>query len=75
MKNVAKPVAKKALESGISHVGDEIGKKVGKKVVEKSGDLIMKRLASRFNPETIVRKSPKNEESFDILINRSISSS
>ena len=30
----AKPMAKKALESGISHAGD----KLGKKAVEKSGD-------------------------------------
>ena len=35
----AKPVAKKALQSGISQAGD----KLGKKAVEKSGDLIMKK--------------------------------
>ena len=34
----AKPIAKKALQSGISHAGD----KLGKKAAEKSGDLIMK---------------------------------
>ena len=38
-KKVAKPMAKKALESGISHAGD----KLGKKAVEKSGDFIMKK--------------------------------
>ena len=38
----AKPVAKKALQSGISHAGD----KLGKKAAEKSGDLIMKKLGN-----------------------------
>ena len=38
----AKPVAKKALQSGIPHAGD----KLGKKVAEKSGDLIMKKLGN-----------------------------
>ena len=37
---VVKPIAKKALKSGIEHAGD----KLGKKAVETSGDLIMKRL-------------------------------
>ena len=40
-KKFAKPVAKKALEAGISHAGE----KLGKKAAEKSGDIIMKRLA------------------------------
>ena len=48
----AKPVAKKAIQSGISHAGD----KLGKKAAEKSGDLIMKKLgnmgkAPRSGPE------------------------
>ena len=38
----AKPVAKKALQSAISHAGD----KLGKKAAEKSGDLIMKKLGN-----------------------------
>ena len=41
-KKFAKPVAKKALQSGISHAGE----KLGKKAVEKSGDLIMKKLGN-----------------------------
>ena len=41
-KKFAKPVAKKALEAGISHAGE----KLGKKTVEKSGDLIMKKLGN-----------------------------
>ena len=38
----AKPIAKKALQSGISHAGD----KLGKKAAEKSGDLIMKKMGN-----------------------------
>ena len=38
----AKPLAKKALESGISHSGEKLGKKIS----EKSGDMIMKKLAN-----------------------------
>ena len=37
-KKFAKPVAKKALESGISHTEERLGKKIS----EKSGDTIMK---------------------------------
>ena len=37
---IAELMAKKALESGVSHAGD----KIGKNVAEKSGDLIMKQL-------------------------------
>ena len=47
-KKVAKPMAKKALESGISHAGD----KLGKKAAEKSGDFIMEKII-RFN-QTII---------------------
>ena len=43
---VAKPMAKKALESGILHAGD----KLGKKAVEKSGDFIMKKLHGSIKP-------------------------
>ena len=35
-----KPIAKKALESGVKHAGERLGKAVS----EKSGDLIMKKL-------------------------------
>ena len=41
-KKFAKPIAKKALELGVSHAGDRLGKAVS----EKSGDLIMKKLAN-----------------------------
>lgn len=41
-KKFAKPMAKKALESGVSHAGD----KLGKKTAVRSGDLIMKALTN-----------------------------
>ena len=50
----AKPLAKKALQSGISHAGD----KLGKKAAEKSGDLIMKKLG---NMKIGSKKQPVNQ--------------
>ena len=72
---VAKPMAKKALESSIPHAGD----KLGRKAVEKSGDLIMKKLANmrktqpKIQPKTVRR--PVKEESVDMILNRLISGS
>ena len=73
-KKFAKPVAiaKKALESGISHTGERLGKKIS----EKSGDLIMKKLAkARATPTMKQMKTttPKKEESTDTILNRLIS--
>ena len=83
-KKFAKPVAKKALEAGISHAGE----KLGKKAAEKSGDIIMKRLAKmKITPS--VRKgisfstdvpgyeplSARPEEDSDVILNRLISGS
>ena len=65
-KKFAKPVAKKALESGISHTGERLGKKIS----EKSGDLIMKKLANMRQGKTT---TPKEEESTDMILNRLIS--
>ena len=62
-KTVVKPFANNALQSGISHAGD----KLGKKAAEKSGDLIMKKLASRFTkskPQSITTMGrPSNFQS------------
>ena len=77
----AKPVAKKALQSGISNAGD----KLGKKAAEKSGDLIMKKLgnmgkSSKANkvsgqrPASRAQPQPSGESSAEIL-NRLISGS
>ena len=75
-KKFAKPVAKKALESGMSHTGERLGKKIS----EKSGDLIMKKLANmrqgNTKPKTIKQMkttTPKEEESTDMILNRLIS--
>ena len=75
-KKFAKPIAKKALESGVSHAGDRLGKAVS----EKSGDLIMKKLANLRKGATtqraIVPSSPiKQEQSTDMILNRLISGS
>ena len=59
----AKPLAKKALQSGISHAGD----KLGKKAAEKSGDLIMKKLG---NMKIGSKKQPVNQ-----LVKKSASAS
>ena len=76
-KRVAKPMAKKALESGVSHTGD----KIRKIVAEKSGDLIMKQLSKMRQGST---KQPKmmpiqpmgqQQESSDMILNCLISSS
>ena len=74
----AKPVAKKALQSGISHAGD----KLGKKAAEKSGDLIMKKLGNMGKAKQPATKAkqptrsappqPQGESSAEIL-NRLIS--
>ena len=70
-KKVAKPMAKKALESGISHAGD----KLGKKAAEKSGEMIMKKLHSSTKPsltKTIKPTEPKQED-YNLILNRLIS--
>ena len=82
LKSVASSVFKKsakALESGVSHAGDRLGKAVS----EKSGDLIMKKLANLRKGATtqraIVPSSPIKQqqqyESTDMILNRLISGS
>ena len=73
-KKFAKPVAKKALETGISHAGE----KLGKKAVEKSGDLIMKKLGNMSKAKQSTRSAPPpgtqpQEESSAQILNRLIS--
>ena len=80
-KKFAKPVAKKALEAGISHAGE----KLGKKAADKSGDIIVKRLAKmKISPRTGTSFStdvPGYEplsatpEDSDAMLNRLISGS
>lgn len=73
---VLKPLAKKALKSGIEHAGERLGKKAA----EKSGDLIAKRLSSmtlspkvKSKPPKAKSKTLKVEEDFNTLLNQLIS--
>ena len=70
-KKVAKPIAKKAIESGILNAGD----KLGKKAVEKSGDLIMKKLHGSTKPSLtkIMKNTKPKQEDYNIILNRLIS--
>ena len=79
VKKFTKPLAKKALESGMSHAGERLGKKIS----EKSGDLIMERLRNIRNgvagQKALAKPSPikqqQQEESTDMILNRLISGS
>ena len=77
VRKFAKPFAKKALKTGISHAGE----RAGKKMVEKSGDLIMKRLSNmrkgdvRQKAITPPIEKQQQEESVDMILNRLISGS
>ena len=69
-KKVAKPFAKKGLESGISHAGD----KLGKKIAEKSGELIMKKLyGSTKQPMKPTKPTKPKQEDYNTILNRLIS--
>jgi len=71
-----KPVAKKALKSGIEIAGDKLGKKVVEKVAEKSGHLLIKELQKKSNPRKEVSKATnkqKEEEDYNVILNRLIS--
>jgi len=43
--NVVKPFAKKAVKAGVSHAGERVGKAAANKAIEKSGNLVRKRLS------------------------------
>ena len=68
-KKVAKPMAKKTLESGISHAGD----KVGKKAAEKSGEMIMKNLHGSTKPKTVTQSIKPKQEDHNLILNRLLS--
>jgi len=44
-KSVLKPFAKKPVKAGVSHAGERVGKIPADKAIEKSGNLIRKRLS------------------------------
>ena len=75
---VLKPVAKKALKSGIESEGDKLGKKVaekalksGEKVAEKSGNLLVEKLNKKWKKSDAL--IPQKQEDYHVLLNRMIS--
>ena len=72
---MAKPTAKKAIQSGISKAGEKLSKKAS----ERAGDMILKRLSSiRTNPMKNSTPKPKTakpmkRESTDMIVNHLIS--
>ena len=67
---VLKPLAKKALQSGISHAGDKLGKAAS----EKSGELIMKKLhGSTKQPMKPTKPTKPKQEDYNTILNRLIS--
>ena len=63
------PDEKLALVFDLLHTGERLGKKIS----EKSGDLIMKKLAKARATPTMKTTTPKKEESTDTILNRLIS--
>ena len=75
MSTVLKPLAKKALKSGIESAGDKLGKKVVEKVAEKSGHLFIKDLQSLGKQVPKATNKQKEEEDYNVILNRLISGS
>ena len=67
IESVLKPIAKKALKSGIESAGD----KLGKKVVQKSGHLFIKKLQKKGKKSDAL--VPRKQEDYNVLLNRMIS--
>ena len=82
-KAVFKPLAKKALKSGIESAGNKIGKKavqfaedkINKKVAEKSGHLFIKDLQNLGKPKVVKAPKKEEEEDYNLILNRLISGS
>ena len=53
-------MAKKAVKAGVSHAGERVGKKAADKVIEKSGNLIRKRLSQS---KGTVKKTRQSKQS------------
>ena len=75
VKKFAKPLSKKALESGISHAGERLGKKIS----QKSGNLIMKRLRNMrkgdAGQKTLTPPINQQKENTNMILSRLISGS
>ena len=73
---VVKPIAKKALKSGIESAGDKLGKKAVEKVAKKAGHFFMKDLQSSGKKISKAKnKQKEKEEDYNIILNRLISGS
>ena len=79
---VLKPFAKKAIQAGVAHAGERVGKKAADKVIERSGELIRKRLSSgKATKSTKSTKSkpgrakPRTQDEVNALINNLIARS
>jgi len=78
--NVVKPFAKKTIKAGVSHAGERVGKAAANKAIEKSGNLIRKRLSqmnSKKNNGNRVtkRRAKKTQNDANMLINNLIARS
>ena len=79
---VLKPFAKKAIQAGVSQAGERVGKKAADKVIERSGELIRKRLSSGSKKAKKSTKStkpgrakPRTQDEVNTLINNLIARS
>ena len=74
---VLKPVAKKALKSGIESAGDKLGKKIVESVAKKAGDKLGKKVAKKsghlLTKDLQKESNPQKEEDYNVLLNRMIS--
>jgi len=78
--NVVKPFAKKAIEASVSHAGERVGKAAGNKAIEKSGNLIRKRLSQMNKGASSVKsgkrvtkgRAQKTQNDVNMLINNLI---
>ena len=60
---VLKPFAKKAIQAGVSHAGERVGKKAADKVIERSGELIRKRLQGKKSSKSSTKSSKASKAS------------
>ena len=59
---VLKPFAKKAIQAGVSQAGERVGKKAADKVIERSGELIRKRLQGKKSSKSSTKSSTKSSK-------------
>ena len=81
---VLKPFAKKAIQACVAHAGERVGKKAADKVIERSGELIRKRLSSGKATKSTKSKpgrakpgraKPRTQDEVNALINNLIARS